>query len=96
MTDFDLSGKVCIVTGAGRGIGRGMAEGLARHGATVILSGRTRVTLQEAAAAIGENATLVTADVSNEADVLALRDAVLRQHGRIDVLVNNAGVKRHL
>ena len=92
MTDFDLSGKVCIVTGAGRGIGRGMAEGLARHGATVVLSGRTRITLQETAAAIGENASVVTADVANEADVLALRDAVLRQHGRIDVLVNNAGV----
>ena len=92
MTDFDLSGKVCIVTGAGRGIGRGMAEGLARHGATVVLSGRTRITLQETATAIGENASVVTADVANEADVLALRDAVLRQHGRIDVLVNNAGV----
>ena len=38
--DFNLTGKVCIVTGAGRGIGRGMAEGLARHGATVVLAGR--------------------------------------------------------
>ncbi len=91
-TDFDLTGKVCIVTGAGRGIGRGMAEGLARHGATVVLSGRTRATLEEAAAAIGEQAIVVTADVSKEADVLALRDAVLERCGRIDVLVNNAGV----
>ena len=47
VSDFDLTGKVCIVTGAGRGIGRGMAEGLARHGATVVLSGRTRATLDE-------------------------------------------------
>ena len=67
--DFDLTGKVCIVTGAGRGIGRGMAEGLARHGATVVLTGRTRATLEEAAAAIGEKAIVVTADVSKEADV---------------------------
>jgi NAD(P)-dependent dehydrogenase (short-subunit alcohol dehydrogenase family) len=76
VSDFDLTGKVCIVTGAGRGIGRGMAEGLARHGATVVLSGRTKETLEETAAAIGERAIVVTADVSKE----------------IDVLVNNAGV----
>ena len=75
--DFDLTGKVCVVTGAGRGIGRGMAEGLARHGATVVLTGRTRATLEEAAAAIGDKAIVLTADVSNEAEVMALRDAVL-------------------
>ena len=39
MSEFDLTGKVCIVTGAGRGIGRGMAEGLARHGGSVVLVG---------------------------------------------------------
>lgn len=92
MNDFDLTGKVCIVTGAGRGIGRGMAEGLARHGATVVLSGRTRATLQEAADAIGERAMVQPADVSNESEVLGLCDAVLQRFGRIDVLVNNAGV----
>jgi gluconate 5-dehydrogenase len=91
-TDFDLTGKVCVVTGGGRGIGRGMAEGLARHGATVVLSGRTQATLDETAAAIGPQASVQTADVSQEADVIALRDAVLARHGHIDVLVNNAGV----
>ena len=90
--DFDLTGKVCVVTGGGRGIGRGMAEGLARHGATVVLSGRTQATLEEAAAAIGDRASVQTCDVSNETDVVALRDAVLAKHGKIDVLVNNAGV----
>lgn len=92
MSDFDLTGKVCIVTGAGRGIGRGMAEALARHGATVVLAGRTLATLQEAAAAIGDRAIAQVADVSREADVIALRDAVLARAGKIDVLVNNAGV----
>ena len=84
--NFDLGGKVCIVTGAGRGIGRGMAEGLARHGANVVLTGRTRAKLEEAAAAIGERAFIHTADVSKEAEVVALRDAVLAKYGKIDVL----------
>jgi NAD(P)-dependent dehydrogenase (short-subunit alcohol dehydrogenase family) len=90
--NFNLTGKVCLVTGAGRGIGRGMAEGLAAHGAQVVLTGRTRATLEEAAQAIGENAFIQTADVSKEADVMALRDAILTKYGKIDVLVNNAGV----
>jgi len=90
--DFDLTGKVCIVTGGGRGIGRGMAEGLYRHGATVVLTGRTLSVLEEAAAAMGDRAYSIACDVSKEAEVLALRDAVVARSGKIDVLVNNAGV----
>jgi gluconate 5-dehydrogenase len=69
-----------------------MAEGLARFGASVVLTGRTQATLDEVAAAIGDRALVHTADVSDEAAVLALRDAVLARFGKIDVLVNNAGV----
>ncbi len=89
---FDLTGKVAVVTGGGRGIGRGIAEALALHGAHVVVTGRTRATLDEAVAAIGERAEAQVADVSDEASVIALRDAVLAAHGRIDVLVNNAGI----
>jgi gluconate 5-dehydrogenase len=89
---FDLSGKVAIVTGAGRGIGRGIAEALASFGAQVVLAGRTRATLDEAAAAISDAALVQVADVAHDADVLALRDAALARFGHIDVLVNNAGI----
>ena len=90
--DFDLTGKICIVTGGGRGIGRGMAEGITRNGGTVVLAGRTQATLDETAAALGNGAWGHATDVAKETDVVALRDAVIAKHGKIDVLVNNAGV----
>jgi len=89
---FDLTGKIAVVTGAGRGIGRSIAEALAAAGAHVTLAGRTRATLDAAAAATGGTALVHVADVAREADVLALRDAALARFGHIDVLVNNAGI----
>lgn len=89
---FDLSGKVAVVTGAGRGIGRAIAEALARCGASLVLSGRARAALDKAAATIGRDVLVQPVDVSRQSDVIALRDAALARFGRIDVLVNNAGI----
>jgi len=92
---YDLTGRVCIVTGGGRGIGRGISEGLAAFGAKVVMTGRTEATLAETATAIrekGGEAIGHAADISREEDVLALRDATIARYGRIDVLVNNAGI----
>lgn len=92
---FDLSGHVAVVTGGGRGLGRAIAAGLARHGAGLVLCGRTEATLHAAADALraeGADVLAHVADVSREADVLALRDAALARFGQVDVLVNNAGV----
>src|SRR5580658_5477003 len=62
------------------------------HRAAVVLTVRTAATLTDSAPAIGAGASAQVADVAREADVIALRDVVLARHGRIDVLVNNAGI----
>lgn len=92
MSTFDLGGRVAVVTGGGRGIGRAIARGLAEHGARLVLCGRTATTLNAAAAEIGGDILTHVADVSREADVLALRDAALARFGQLDILVCNAGV----
>ena len=89
---FDLTGHVAVVTGGGRGLGRAIAEGLARHGASLVLCGRDAATLDAAAADMGGDVLAVAADVSREEDVLRVRDAALARFGAVHVLVNNAGV----
>jgi len=84
--------KVAIVTGAASGIGRGCAELLAREGARVVLSDVNEELGREAAKAIGGDALFVRHDVSDEASWRALIDAALARFGRLDVLVNNAGI----
>jgi len=85
--------KIALVTGAGSGIGRESAGALAAAGFHVVLSGRRQSALDETIEQFNatESMTTITCDVSNEASVDALFKAILDQHGRLDVLFNNAG-----
>ncbi|SAL03710.1 3-oxoacyl-[acyl-carrier-protein] reductase [Caballeronia fortuita] len=85
--------KVIIVTGAGSGIGEGAARRFAAEGASVVLAGRTREKLDRVARDLDDARTLVhTFDASKYEEAQQLIDATVARFGRIDVLVNNAGV----
>jgi NAD(P)-dependent dehydrogenase (short-subunit alcohol dehydrogenase family) len=88
---FDLTGQVAVVTGASSGLGERFARVLHAAGASVVAVAR-RADRLEALAAEHERMTPMTADVSDAAAVTGLVQQVLGQHGRIDVLVNNAGL----
>lgn len=88
---FDLSGRLAVVTGAGKGIGRGIAVQLAQAGADVVISSRTSTDLNEVAEeirALGRQATPVVADVTNTDQLTAIAAAAERP---VDIWVNNAG-----
>ncbi|HJQ59377.1 MAG TPA: SDR family oxidoreductase [Vineibacter sp.] len=92
---FSLKDRIALVTGASRGLGRAFAETLAKAGATVVCVARTPADLDAAVAGIiasGGAAEAVVLDITDEAAVVAAIAAQLKRHGRIDVLVNNAGV----
>ncbi|HEU4391376.1 MAG TPA: SDR family oxidoreductase [Blastocatellia bacterium] len=93
--DFGLNGRVAIVTGASSGLGKASALDLAIEGASVVVSSRNLETLREAANEIGRSAgkevTAVQGDVTNEEDIARLVARAVEQHGRIDILVANAG-----
>jgi NAD(P)-dependent dehydrogenase (short-subunit alcohol dehydrogenase family) len=94
-----LQDRVAVVTGASNGIGRGIAEMFAAEGAKTVLVARRAEVLNEVAAGIrarGGEALPVPTDLTQEREVIALFDAVRKSYGRLDVLVNNAGVATHL
>lgn len=90
-----LSGQTALVTGAGRGIGAAIAHKLAGLGAAVVLCGRTRAPLDATVSAIsrdGGSAMALPCDVTSLESVTAAADMVQRSQGKLDILINNAGV----
>ncbi|MGY9047680.1 hypothetical protein P775_21015 [Puniceibacterium antarcticum] len=93
---FDLTGKCALVTGSSQGIGFALSRGLAEHGATVVLNGRTESKLEEAASTLRSDGLEVKIAVFDVTDPEAVRKAVARiesEVGPIDILINNAGMQ---
>jgi NAD(P)-dependent dehydrogenase (short-subunit alcohol dehydrogenase family) len=94
---LSLEGKIAIVTGSAMGIGKAMAQGMASVGATVIIADIAEELAQKTADEIiseGGNAVAYKLDVTDSEQYKAFVDAVVERFGRIDVLVNNAGLNR--
>ncbi len=89
LKSFDLTGRVALVTGASRGLGFAMAAALASAGAKVVLNARNKDELSAAAAKLGGEA--LPFDVTDEAACVAAVAGVHKRHGRLDILVSNAG-----
>ncbi len=88
----NLTGKVAIVTGSTKGIGLAVAERMINEGASVVVSSRTESDVSSVADRLGENAVGVVCDVANPRECQKLIDDTVQRFGRLDVLVNNAGL----
>lgn len=92
----DLTGRICLVTGASRGIGRAIALGLAEAGGDIAINyrshGEEAQAVADAVEAMGRRATIVQADVSQSAEVARMVSATEAALGPVDILVNNAGM----
>ena len=87
--DLGLNGRVALVTGGSRGLGYAIARRLRAEGAEVVICGRDEQACRTAAAELGAHAEV--ADVASESSVAGLVERIVDRHGRLDVLVNNAG-----
>ncbi|MBI2869981.1 MAG: glucose 1-dehydrogenase [Chloroflexi bacterium] len=91
---FDLTGKVVIITGAGKGIGRSLARGMAEAGADIVAAARTEADIQGTAGevrALGRKSLAVPTDVRLSEQIGNLFTKTMQEFGRVDILVNNAG-----
>lgn len=95
MSQFDLKSKVALITGGNGGIGLGMAKGLAGAGCAIMIAGRN-VEKSRAAAAdlakLGVKTSVVDVDVADQTSCKAMVDTTVKQFGRLDILINNAGI----
>jgi len=98
MSERQLAGRVALVTGSSRRIGREIVLALARVGANVAVHGRSNhdavESVRREAEALGVKATVALCDVSEQESVRQMIEAVVAAHGRLDILVNNASVRR--
>jgi gluconate 5-dehydrogenase len=94
---FDLAGRRALVTGSGSGLGLAIARGLAQAGARIVLNGRNRTKLDSAKSMLaseGIAASIAAFDVTDADAVDEAIAGVVREHGTIDILVNNAAINR--
>lgn len=95
---FDLTGKVAIVTGSTRGLGKAMARGLAEAGAAVVINGRTAeacdTVAREISAATGREALPAACDLGDWDGLALFVENVFRRFGKVEILVNNAGINK--
>lgn len=90
--DLKLGGKIALVTGAGGGIGAAIASTLINHGCSVYVADSDAAAANKVATELGERGYPLTLDVGNAADAAAAVEQIVRERGRIDIAVNNAGI----
>lgn len=93
LKEFDLTGKVAIVTGAGKGLGKAIAFTMAEAGADIVAVARTKSDIEETAAEVrklGRKALAIPADVSKEDEVEAMAQGAISEMGKVDIMVNDA------
>ena len=93
--DYNLQGKVAVVTGASRGIGESIVKQLDSHGASVVLVARSQNKIEELSNSLKNASLTVPVDLSEEASVESIRAQTINEFGKIDILINNAAVERN-